>query len=206
MTISKAIRLDLNMNSYVRRRRNILTSYLKAITKERSNFLLNHLKSRGGVIHFFIDEKKFVADEVANWRNSRVIALSPFEVQSIMQSKNLASIMVYGGIASDGKVMPPHFIKVGLKINTVQYMKFLERVVLAWIIENYDSKHVMFVQDSASAHRAKTVREFLKKQLPFFVRKDIWPSSSPDLNPCDYWLKAKLKRCLLKNVTTRLNH
>ena len=36
-------------------------------------------------------------------------------------------------------------------------MKILKRVVLPWIIENYDPKHVMFVQDSAPAHRAKTV-------------------------------------------------
>ena len=56
--------------------------------------------------------------------------------------------MVCGGIASDGNVMPPHFIEVGLKINTVQNMKILERVVLAWIIENYDPKHVMFVHES----------------------------------------------------------
>ena len=102
--------------------------------------------------------------------------------------------MVFGGIASDGNVMPPHFIEVGLKINTVQYMKILERVVLAWIIENYDLKHVMFIQDLAPAYGAKTVRKFLKKQLPFFVRKDVWPSSSPDLNPCDCWLWSEVEK------------
>ena len=64
--------------------------------------------------------------------------------------------MVFGGIANDN-IMPLHFIEVGLKINIVQYLKILERVVLAWIIENYDPKHVMFVQDSAPAHGAKTV-------------------------------------------------
>ena len=37
--------------------------------------------------------------------------------------------MVFGGIASDGNVMPPHFIEVGLKINTVQYIKILEGYV-----------------------------------------------------------------------------
>ena len=84
MTISKAIRVNLNMNSYARRRQNILTSHLKKITKERSTFLLNHLKNRGGVVHFFIDEKKFVVDEVVNRRNPRVIALNPSEVPPIM--------------------------------------------------------------------------------------------------------------------------
>ena len=80
MTISKAIRVNLNMNSYVRRHRNILTAHLKEITKERNAFLLNHLKNCEEVVHFFIDKKKFVVDEMANWRNSRVIALNPSEV------------------------------------------------------------------------------------------------------------------------------
>ena len=52
----------------------------------------------------------------------------------------------------------------------------------------------MFVQDSAPAHRAKTIREFLKKQLSFFVRKDVWPSSLPDLNPCDYCLWSEVEK------------
>ena len=111
-----------------------------------------------------------------------------------MQSKNSASIMVFGGIASDDNVVPPHFIEVGLKINIVQYMKILKRVVLLWIIENYDPKHVMFVQDSIPAHKGKTVPEFLKIQLLLFVRKDVWPSSSLYLNPCDYWLWRELKK------------
>ena len=166
MTISKATRVNLNINSYVRRRRNILTSHLKEITKERSTFLLNHLKNCGEVVQFFIVEKKFVVDELANRRNSRVIALNPFEVPPVMQSKNPASIIVFGGIASDDYVTPPHFIKVGLKINTVQYMKILERVVLAWIIENYDPEHVMFVQDSAPAHESKLFDSSSRNNCP----------------------------------------
>ena len=167
---------------------------MKEVTKERSAFLPNHLKNCGGDIHFFIDKKKFIVDKEANQKNFKVIALNPSEIPSIMQSKNPAYIMVFGDIASDGNVIPPHFIKVGLKINTVQYMKILKRVVLAWIIENYNPKHVMFVQDSAPAYGAKTVREFLKKQLPLFVQKDVWPSSSLDLNPCDYWLWSEVKK------------
>ena len=55
--------------------------------------------------------------------------------------------------------------------------------MLPWIIENYDPKHVMFVQDSAPAHGARTVQEFLKKQLPLFVWKDV-----------DYWLWSKVEK------------
>ena len=131
MITSKAIRVYLNMNSYFRRCRNILTAHLKEITKERSAFLLNHLKNHGEVVHFFIDKKKFVVDEVANQRNSRVISLNPSKVPPIMQNKNPATIMVFGGIASDGNVMPPHFIKVGLKNQCSAIQENLKRVVLA---------------------------------------------------------------------------
>ena len=47
---------------------------------------------------------------------------------------------------------------------------------------------VMLVQDSEPVHGAKKVQDFLKENLPLMVPKDIWPSSSPDLNVCDYWL------------------
>ena len=89
--------------------------------------------------------------------------------------------MVFGVVASNGKVMPPHFIDAGLKINTAEYLKILKEVLLPWIKKNYDPMKVMFIQDSAPAHGSKTVQKFLKRELPLFVPSTIWPSSSPDL-------------------------
>ncbi|KAF2362962.1 Homeobox domain-like [Trinorchestia longiramus] len=120
--------------------------------------------------------------------NTRVVAYDPSEVPPVMQSKNLASVMVFAAVASYGKVMPPHFIEAGLKINTAEYLKILKDVLMPWIRRNYDPFKVMLVQDSAPAHGAKKVQDFLKENLPLMVPKDIWPSSSPDLNVCDYWL------------------
>ena len=85
-------------------------------------------------------------------------------------------------------MMPLHFIEAGLKINTAEYLKILKDVLMPWIRRNYDHFKVMLVQDSAPAHGAKKVQDFLKENLPLMVPKDIWPSSSPDLNVCDYWL------------------
>ena len=53
---------------------------------------------------------------------------------------------------------------------------------------------VMFIQDSAPAHGSKTVQKFLKRELPLFVPSTIWPSSLPDLNPCDYWLWGNVEK------------
>ena len=84
--------------------------------------------------------------------------------------------------------MPPHFIKLGLKINTAEYLKLLKDVLMPWIRRNYDLFKVILVQDSAPTHGAKKVQDFLKENLPLMVPKDIWPSSFPDLNVCDYWM------------------
>ena len=59
---------------------------------------------------------------------------------------------------------------------------------MPWIHRNYDPFKGMLVQDSAPAHGAKKVQDFLKENFPLIVPKDIWPCSSPDLNVCDYWL------------------
>ena len=187
-TISRAVNEDLGMKSYIRRRRNLLTARSKALRVERCPKLLNHLKHKGGHTRIFVDEKKFIVDEVPNRQNTRVVACDPSEVPPVMQSKNPASVMVFAAVASDGKVMPPHFVEAGLKINTSEYLKILNDVLLPWIRRNYDPTKVMLVQDSAPAHGAKKVQDFLKENLPLFVPKDIWPSSSPDLNVCDYWL------------------
>ena len=94
-TIRRAVNEDLGMKSYVRRPRNLLTARSKALRLERCPVLLNHLKNKGGCVRIFIDEKKFIVDEVGNRRNTRVITCNPSEVPPLMNSKNPASVMVF---------------------------------------------------------------------------------------------------------------
>ena len=60
--------------------------------------------------------------------------------------------------------------------------------MMPWITKYNDPQRIMFVQDSAPAHGSKKVQKYLKENLPLFFRQDTWPSSSPDFNPCDYWM------------------
>ena len=112
-TISRAVKENLGMRSYFRKRQNLLTRRMKKLRRDRAPIIFNHIKNRGGEVRVFVDEKKFVVDEVANRRNSRVIASNPDDVSPVMNSKNPASVMVFGAVASDGRVMPPHFIPPG---------------------------------------------------------------------------------------------
>ena len=192
-TISRAVKENLGMRSYSRKRQNLLTERLKALRKERVPMVLNQLKNHGGDVRVFVDEKKFVVDEVANRRNSRVIASNPGDVPPVMISKNPASVMVFGAVASDGRVMPPHFIPAGERIGAEEYLAILEEVLLPWMAKYYDLKKVTLVQDSAPAHASRRVQDFLSRKIPLYVPKDTWPPNSPDLNPCDFWMWSAIE-------------
>ena len=45
----------------------------------------------------------------------------------------------------------------------------------------------------APAHTAKISQDWLSSKIPGFLNRDEWPSSSPDLNPCDYYLWGRLE-------------
>ena len=153
MTISKAVRKDLKMKSYCRQRHCILTAKSKAIRIERNPLLLNHLKNCGGDVRIFVDEKIFiVGKKKTNCRNSWVIAKSHKELPAMMESKHPTSVMVFSAVVSNGRIMPPHFIKAGTKTNTSECVKILKEVLMPWIKNIANHKWVMFIQDSAPAH------------------------------------------------------
>ena len=57
-------------------------------------------------------------------------------------------------------------------------------------------------QDSAPAHKTKTMQQWLENHVPEFISSDHWPSAIPDLNPFDYIFWS-----VLENVTcTRHRH
>jgi hypothetical protein len=188
-TISRAVNHDLQMTSYVRTRRNLLTDKAKAIRAERCPKLLSHLKHKGASRTIvFVDEKKFVVDAQVNRQNSRVIVADPADVPPVFETKNPASVMVFGAVANDGSVMPPHFIEAGLKINTEEYIRILQTVLLPWMSQKFGLNNVVLVQDSAPSHGAKRTQSFLAERVPYFVPSNIWPSNSPDLNVLDYFV------------------
>ena len=61
------------------------------------------------------------------------------------------------------------------------------------LVKRYDW---IFVQDSARSYRSNLVQDFLEKTLKRrFVKCVVWPPSSPDVNPLDYffWNLVKTK-------------
>ena len=60
------------------------------------------------------------------------IATNNRDVPRVMKTKFPATVMVVGVVSSEGHIMPPHIIEVGLKVNTKVYLDVLKSVVIPW--------------------------------------------------------------------------
>ena len=58
---------------------------------------------------------------------------------------------------------------------------------------HFMEKPFVFQQDGAPAHTSKKTQEWCKSQFPNFWSKEMWPPSSPDLNPMDFSVWAILE-------------
>ncbi|KIH55190.1 hypothetical protein ANCDUO_14657, partial [Ancylostoma duodenale] len=123
-------------------------------------------------------------------QNDRILSRTPSEAirkgKIIRRAEHPKWVMVWGAITSDGKT-PLVFVESGVKINKDLYLKtILEDVLKPWPISHFGEKKWCFQQDSASAHKAKTIQRWCQKELPDFIAYKGWPSNSPDLNPLDF--------------------
>ena len=60
----------------------------------------------------------------------------------------------------------------------------------------FGHKNWWFQQNGASTHTNQKAQQWCKKNFKFFIPKDRWPPSSPELNPLDYsiWDNGNVKK------------
>lgn len=105
--------------------------------------------------------------------------------------------MVFGCITSDDKC-PLIFVDDGVKINQQIYLEdVLKKHVQPCIKAHFETRPYVFQQDSAPAHKAKTVQQWCQNNLYDFISSSQWPPNSPDINPLDYsvWAVLEKKAC-----------
>jgi len=201
-TVRNIVKNKLGARSLARTSRFLLTERLKSLRLERCKKLLWILKKNTPVI-LFTDEKYFTVNQVLNSRNNRYITKKrvkdvPDHVKSVKKSKHPAQIMVFGLVASNGLKMPPVFLKSGFRMGAKDYLdQILMPHVLPWIQTNFSNDdNVILMQDGAPCHTAKSVQKWLADNINFWP-KDMWPPSSPDLNPLDFsiWANIQSKAC-----------
>ncbi|KPJ20472.1 Transposable element Tc3 transposase [Papilio machaon] len=140
----------------------------------------------------FSDEKFFSVEESYNKQNDKVYAHSSEEASN--------SLMVWLGVSYWG-LTEVHFCEKGVKTNAVVY----QNTVLTNLAEPvshtmFNNRHWVFQQDSAPAHRAKSIQDWLAAREIDFIRHEDWPSSSPDLNPLDYKIWTLFKNKTLETL------
>ena len=56
-----------------------------------------------------------------------------------------------------------------------------------WMDRITNGRPYVFQQDFALAHKARTTQTWLLNNVPHHCSLDLWPPSSPDCNPLDYY-------------------
>ena len=105
-----------------------------------------------------------------------------------MHTKFPATVMVLGVVNNEGHVMPPHFFPQGLRVNSAAYIGVLGTVVKPWFDRVRNERPYIFQQDSAPSHKAQTTQDWLAEHFQDHITPNLWPPSSPDLNPLDYYM------------------
>ena len=71
----------------------------------------------------------------------------------MMQTKFSQTMMVFRCVPCEGDVMPPHFFREGLRLNSDAYMELLIIVVKPWIITRVaNGRPYVCQQNSALCH------------------------------------------------------
>lgn len=195
-TVRKIVHEDLRYRSYVMRKGHFMTQQTKERRLDKAKKLLSKFKNskEKSPLIFFSDEKNFQQDQVVNKQNNRWLCKNINEVPIIMKTKFPAAIMVMGVVSNEGDIMAPHFFSKGLRLNSDTYLEVLKDIVVPWMKQVANERYFIFQQDGAPAHNAKKVQEFLSTNIPDFWSKDIWPPSSPDANPLDYYVWSVCER------------
>ena len=69
-------------------------------------------------------------------------------------------------------------------IRAYVYIEILDNFLIPSIENWFGDNEIIFLDDSASCHRAKEITVFLQDML---VKSMRWPANSPDLNPIEIY-------------------
>ncbi len=98
--------------------------------------------------------------------------------------------------------MPPHIFKAGLRVNTDVYINMLTNMVKPWMDGVTAGRPYIWQPDAMPANTSKKTQDWCRENLLFFGEKEVWPPSSPDCNPIDYFVWGVAERDTNRSPTT----
>ena len=113
----------------------------------------------------------------------------------------MATVMVFSVVSSEGHIMPPHNFEVSLKVSTKVYLDVLKSVVIPWCNQVAGGRPWVWQQDSAPPHKSKATQAWLQKACYDFVPFSHWQPLPHSLNPLDYFVWS-----YVENVTNMTSH
>jgi inhibitor of nuclear factor kappa-B kinase subunit alpha len=187
-SMQRILKKDLGLTAYRKQRVHGLTNKQKVARVQRCR---NLLKRHASCEILFSDEKMFLLQDQHNQQNDRVYAAQLSEIPrnnlAIQRFQNVSRVMVFGCFSKNWK-LPLLFIEPNVKINTGFYVdNVLKTHVLPLAKQHFKNQPYCFQQDSAPSHQSKTTQNWCKNHFPDFISTKEWPSSSPDLNPLDFF-------------------
>ena len=200
--MQRLLKDDLHVYPYKFTKRQLLSNATKKKRLDRAKVLIKRLVVGMQPQVLWTDEKLFTVQAIHNHQNDRIWIpnkdMVPVERCSSFRRQKPSSVMVWAGVTSTGLKTPLIFIDEGVKINQTIYRRMLEEKVIPWVQETVGEEGITLQQDGATSHTAKAVQHWCKTNFKGFWEKEVWPPSSPDLNPMDFgiWSILEQKACL----------
>ena len=147
------------------------------------------------------DEAAFHMNGMVNRQNVRTY--SPYKQNPMNVFKKTISrekVSVWMGLSGSGHIIGPFFYEGNLNGNT--YLQMLNEDVIPRLFELYGDRvdHLWWMQDGAPCHRTNVIRNRLRE---VFGNRIIglghaveWPPRSPDLTPCDFFVRLFEKQSM----------
>jgi hypothetical protein len=119
-----------------------------------------------------------------------------------MKTKFPLTVMVLEVVSNNGDVMPPHIFEASLRVNTEVYIDMLTNVVKPWMDGVTAGRPYIWQPDAVPANMSQKTQDWCRENLPFFWEKEVWPPSSPDCNPMEYFVWGVAERDTNRPPTT----
>lgn len=195
-TVHRHLTKKLGLQAYKGRKRPRLTQIQKA---KRLAFAKRFVKlaPTNWENWIFSDECPLYLFPTPNSQNGRIYTDSHDNVAPAKQVKFSAHSMVWGSMSASG-VLELHVVPQRTTINAQYYVtNILQQILLPALTKRQKSgpvtarkmfsrrSELVFMQDGAPAHTARTTQQWCAENRPGFLHKEDSPPNSPDLNPSE---------------------
>jgi hypothetical protein len=212
-TVRNILHKDLKMKAYKFQVFHKIPDYSFGMRFDFANIIIdkvdkNEIESE---FMFFSDEAHVHLDGTVNKQNWRIWGTENPHIgsQKPLHSKR---ITIWAAVSKQS-VIGPIFIEEN--VNSHNYVELLENKFIPAVQRLGNLNRSWFMQDGARPHRTPEIFDLLEKhfqerviafEYPKFKGKGFdWPTYSPDLNPCDFWLWGMIKDRIYVNQPTTID-